>query len=77
MINNLNDILPQDPILHSLSIIGILLLASFLGYGVTAKIIVRLITKMFSKTNTKIDDILINRKVFKADRRPLRRRVVC
>ena len=64
MINNLNDILPQDPILHSLSIIGILLLASFLGYGVTAKIIVKLITKIFSKTSTKIDDILINRKVF-------------
>ena len=64
MINNLNDILPQDPILHSLSIMGILLLASLSGYGITVKIILKLITKMFSKTNTKLDDILINRRVF-------------
>ncbi|MEE2858638.1 MAG: mechanosensitive ion channel domain-containing protein [Candidatus Neomarinimicrobiota bacterium] len=64
MINNLMQYLPQDPFIHSLTIIAILLFASLLGYGITVRIIIRLITKMFSRTATKLDDILIKRNVF-------------
>ena len=64
MINDLIQFLPKDPLLQSISILGILCLLSAIGYGITVKIIIKLITKMFSKTSTQLDDILVKRKIF-------------
>ena len=64
MINDLIQFLPKDPLLQSISILGILCLLSAIVYGITVKIIINLITKMFSKTSTQLDDILVKRKIF-------------
>ena len=56
--------LPSDPLLYSISILAILLFISILAYFITEKIILNFLTRMFRKTNTNLDDILLNRKVF-------------
>ena len=63
-IDNLMQLLPQHPLLQSLSIMGILCIVSFISYGITVKVIIKILTKMFRKTSTKIDDILIKRNIF-------------
>ena len=65
MLEQLLPFLPQHPLLNSLSILGILTILSLLAFWITEKIIITLLTKMFQKTSTKLDDILIKRNVFK------------
>ncbi len=64
MIEYLSPYLPQHPLLHSLSIIGVLAVISLIAFWVTQKVILTLLTKMFKKTSTQLDDILVNRNVF-------------
>ena len=56
--------LPQDQFLNSFAIFGILILISIIAFYITEKIIFNLLVKMFRKTSTDIDDILVNRNVF-------------
>ena len=65
MIEYLSPYLPQHPLLHSLSIIGVLAVVSLLAFWVTQRLILNLLTKMLRKTSTQLDDILINQNVFK------------
>ncbi len=65
MIEQLTNYLPQHPILNSLSILGILAVFSILVFWITEKIIIKLLARMFQKTSTQLDDILINSNVFK------------
>ena len=65
MLEQLTPYLPQDPLFHPLAILGILAALSILAFLVTEKIIIKLLSKMFQKTSTKMDDILIKRNVFK------------
>ena len=65
MLEQLTPYLPQDPLFHSLAILGILAALSILAFWVTEKIIIKLLSKMFQKTSTQLDDILIKRNVFK------------
>ena len=65
MLEQLLPFLPQHPLLNSLSILGILTILSLLAFWITEKIIITLLTKMFQKTSTKLDDILIKQNVFK------------
>jgi len=65
MIEQLTTYLPQHPILHSLSILGILAVFSILAFWITEKIIIKLLARMFQKTSTQLDDILINSHMFK------------
>jgi len=65
MLEQLSPYLPQHPLFHSLSILGILALLSLLAFWITEKIIIKLLTKMLQKTSTQLDDILIKRNVFK------------
>ena len=64
MIEYLSPYLPQNPLLHSLAILGILAVISLLAFYITEKIILTLLTRMFRKTSTDLDDILVNRNVF-------------
>ena len=64
MIEYLSPYLPQHPLLHSLSIIGVLAVISLIAFWVTQKVILTLLTKMFRKTSTQLDDIMVNRNVF-------------
>ena len=64
LIEQLSHYLPEHPFLHSLSILGILALISLLAFYVTEKVILTLMTRMFRKTSTQLDDILLNRNVF-------------
>ena len=64
MIEYLSPYLPQHPLMHSLSIIGVLAVISLLAFYITEKIILTLLTRMFRKTSTDLDDILVNRNVF-------------
>ena len=64
MIEYLSPYLPQNPLLHSLAILGVLAVISLLGFYITEKIILNLLTRMFRKTSTDLDDILVNRNVF-------------
>ena len=64
MIEYLSPYLPQNPLLHSLSILGVLAVISLIAFWVTQKVILTLLTKMFRKTSTQLDDILVNRNVF-------------
>jgi len=64
MIEYLSPYLPQNPLLHSLAILGVLAVISLLAFYVTEKIILNLLTRMFRKTSTDLDDILVNRNVF-------------
>ena len=65
MFEQLTPYLPQDPIFHSLSVLGILAALSILAFWITEKIIIKLLSKMFQKTSTQLDDILIKRNVLK------------
>lgn len=65
MIEYLSPYLPQHPLLHSLSIIGVLAVVSLLAFWVTQRLILNLLTKLLRKTSTQLDDILINQNVFK------------
>ena len=65
MFEQLVSYLPQDPLLHSLSVLGILAALSILAFWITERIIIKLLTKVFQKTSTQLDDILIKRNVFK------------
>jgi len=64
MIEYLSPYLPQNPLLHSLAILGVLAVISLLAFYITEKIILTLLTRMFRKTSTDLDDILVNRNVF-------------
>ena len=64
MIEYLSPYLPQNPLLHSLAILGVLAVFSLLTFYITEKIILTLLTRMFRKTSTDLDDILVNRNVF-------------
>ena len=64
MIEYLLPYLPQNPLLHSLAILGVLAVISLLAFYITEKIILTLLTRMFRKTSTDLDDILVNRNVF-------------
>ncbi len=64
MIEYLSPYLPQNPLLHSLAILGVLAVISLLAFYITGKIILTLLTRMFRKTSTDLDDILVNRNVF-------------
>ena len=65
MFEQLAPYLPQDPLFHSLAVLGILAALSILAFWITEKIIIKLLGKMFQKTSTQLDDILIKRNVFK------------
>jgi len=64
MIEYLSPYLPQNPLLHSLAILGVLAVISLLAFYITEKNILTLLTRMFRKTSTDLDDILVNRNVF-------------
>ena len=64
MIEYLLPYLPQNPLLNSLAILGVLAVISLLAFYITEKIILTLLTRMFRKTSTDLDDILVNRNVF-------------
>jgi len=64
MIEYLSPYLPQNPLLHSLAILGVLAVISLLAFYITEKIILTLLTRMFRKTSTDLDDILANHNVF-------------
>ena len=64
MIEYLSPYLPQNLLLNSLSILGVLTVISLLSFYITEKIIINLLTRMFRKTSTGLDDILVNRNVF-------------
>ena len=64
MIEYLSPYLPQNPLLHSLAILGVLTVISLVAFYITEKIILTLPTRMFRKTRTDLDDILVNRNVF-------------
>ena len=65
MFEKLAPYLPQNPLFHSLSVLGILAVLSILAFWITERIIIKLLSKMFQKTTTQLDDILIKRNVFK------------
>jgi len=65
MLEQLLPYLPQNPMLNSLSILGLLALLSLVAFWITEQIIIKLLSKMFKKTSTQLDDILIKRNVFK------------
>ena len=48
LFEQLSPYLPQHPLLHSLSILGALVLFSLLSYYVTEKVILTLLTRMLS-----------------------------
>jgi len=64
IIEQLIPYLPEHPLLQSISIIGILGIVSMAAYWVTKKVIISLLTRMFRKTRTQLDDILVNRNIF-------------
>ena len=64
LINQLLQYLPQHPLLHSLSILALLAVLSLLAFWITEKVIISLLSRLFRKTSTQLDDILINHKIF-------------
>ena len=64
IIEQLIPFLPEHPLLQSISIIGILGIVSMAAYWVTKKVIISLLTRMVKKTQTQLDDILVNRNIF-------------
>ena len=64
MIEYLTPYLPSNSILYSLTVLSILFLVSLLAFMIAQKIIIKLLTEMFKRTSTKLDDIFIQRKVF-------------
>ena len=64
IIEQLIPYLPEHPLLQSISIIGILGIVSMAAYWVTKKVIISLLTRMFRKTRTQLDDILVSHNIF-------------
>ena len=64
LIEHLIPYLPTQPFLFSLSVVGILIIVSLIAFWITEKIINNILAKMFRKTITKLDDILVNRNIF-------------
>ena len=64
IIEQLIPFLPEHPLLQSLSIVGILGIVSMAAYWVTKKVIISLLTGIFKKTQTQLDDILVNCNIF-------------
>ena len=64
MIEYLSPYLPQNILLNSLAILGVLAVISLIAFWVTQKVILTLLTKMFQKTSTQLDDIMVNQNVF-------------
>ena len=64
IIEQLIPFLPEHPLLQSISIVGILGIVSMAAYWVTKKVIISLLTRMVKKTQTQLDDILVNRNIF-------------
>ena len=64
IIEQLIPFLPEHPLLQSLSIVGILGIVSMAAYWVTKKVILTLLTRMFRKTRTQLDDILVSHNIF-------------
>ena len=65
MLNNIfNQFLPQDPIFNTLSILFILIIISIISFYITEKIILNVLSKMFKKTSTQLDDILLKSNIF-------------
>ena len=58
-INSFYQYLPENLFLQSISIFSILLILVIISYWVTKFIIINTITKMFRKTATKLDDVLL------------------
>ena len=64
ILEQLTPYLPVNPLMQSLSILGILGIVSLGAYWITEKVILTLLTRMFRKTRTQLDDILVNRNIF-------------
>ena len=64
ILEHLTPYLPVNPLMQSLSILGILGIVSLGAYWITEKVILTLLTRMFRKTRTQLDDILVNRNIF-------------
>ena len=64
ILEQLTPYLPVNPLMQSLSILGILGIVSLGAYWITEKVILTLLTRMFRKTRTQFDDILVNRNIF-------------
>ena len=64
ILEQLTPYLPVNPLMQSLSILGILGIGSLGAYWITEKVILTLLTRMFRKTRTQLDDILVNRNIF-------------
>ena len=64
ILEQLTPYLPVNPLMQSLSILGILGIVSLGAYWITEKVILTLHTRMFRKTRTQLDDILVNRNIF-------------
>ena len=64
ILEQLTSYLPVNPLMQSLSILGILGIVSLGAYWITEKVILTLLTRMFRKTRTQLDDILVNRNIF-------------
>ena len=64
IIERLIPFLPEHPLLQSLSILGILGIVSLGAYWITEKVILTLLTRMFRKTRTQLDDILVSHNIF-------------
>ena len=58
-IDQLLQYLPQNPFFYSISILGLLGVVSLIAFWITEKIIIKLLIRMFKKTSTQIDDILM------------------
>ena len=64
ILEQLTPYLPVNPLMQSLSILGILGIVSLGAYWITEKVILTLLTRMFRKTRTQFDDTLVNRNIF-------------
>ena len=56
--------LPQNPLQHSLALLGLLALFSMFAFYVTSRLMLTFIARISRKTSTHLDDILINHNVF-------------
>ena len=64
ILEQLTPYLPVNPLMQSLSILGILGIVSLGAYWITEKVILTLLARIFRKTRTQFDDILVNRNIF-------------
>ena len=64
ILEQLTPYLPVNPLMQSLSILGILGIVSLGAYWITEKVILTLLTRMFRKTRTQLDDILVSHNIF-------------